>query len=477
MVATLTRTADTERHAGRATLAIVSLAQFMLVLDVSIVNVALPVIRSDLGMSARALQWVVTSYALVFGGFLLLAGRGADLLGHRRMFMAGMVIFIVASLACGLALDGMSLIIARAVEGLGAAIVSPATLSILTATFTGEGRRRALAIWTAASISGGAVGGLLGGVLTQEATWRLIFVINVPVGLALLAAGRADLPLDRVATRRHRPDVVGALLVTGGVVAIVFACTAAGAHGVRSLGTAAAVAVAAVALVGFCAVERRAEEPIIPPALVRSREVVIGNVLGFLSFMAVFANWYFLSLYLQSVRHYSPAEVGLTFLPLTLAVIAGSQLGFAALRAFSPRVVVAGGALVAAGGLFWIGARLTPQQTVVGILLADAWSLVGGGVIFAPITVAATATVARSFSGVASGLLNTTRQLGGAVGLAVLSTIATAYGSHAGSPSSAAGRTSGYGVAFAVGAALFVITAAVGAFLGSGKGDGDPSLA
>jgi EmrB/QacA subfamily drug resistance transporter len=423
------------------------------------------------------LQWVVTSYALVFGGFLLLAGRGADLLGHRRMFMAGMVIFIVASLACGLALDGMFLIIARAVEGLGAAIVSPATLSILTATFTGERRRRALAIWTAASISGGAVGGLLGGVLTQEATWRLIFVINVPVGLALLAAGRADLPLDRFATRRHRPDVVGALLVTGGVVAIVFACTAAGARGVRSLGTAAAVAVAAVALVGFCAVERRAEEPIIPPALVRSREVVIGNVLGFLSFMAVFANWYFLSLYLQSVRHYSPAEVGLTFLPLTLAVIAGSQLGFAALRAFSPRVVVAGGALVAAGGLFWIGARLTPQQTVVGILLADAWSLVGGGVIFAPITVAATATVARSFSGVASGLLNTTRQLGGAVGLAVLSTIATAYGSHAGSPSSAAGRTSGYGVAFAVGAALFVITAAVGAFLGSGKGDGDPSLA
>jgi EmrB/QacA subfamily drug resistance transporter len=475
MVATLTRTAD--RHAGRATLAIVSLAQFMLVLDVSIVNVALPVVRSDLGMTTRALQWVVTSYALVFGGLLLLAGRGADLLGHRRMFMAGMVIFMVASLACGLAPDGMFLIIARAVEGLGAAIVSPATLSILMATFTGEARRRALAIWTAASISGGAVGGLLGGMLTQEATWRLIFFINVPVGLALLAAGRADLPLDAVATRRHRPDVVGALLVTGGVAAIVFACTAAGAEGLRSVTTGAAIAVAAMALVGFWAVERRSQAPVVPPTLVRSREVVIGNVLGFLSFMAVFANWYFLSLYLQGVRGYSPAAVGLAFLPLTLAVIAGSQLGFAALRAFSPRVAVGGGALVAAAGLFWIGARLTPQQTVVGILLADAWSLVGGGVIFAPITVAATAAVARSFSGVASGLLNTTRQLGGAVGLAVLSTIATAYSSHAGSPSSAAGRTSGYAVAFTVGAAVFVITAAVGAFLGGAKDDGDPPLA
>jgi predicted MFS family arabinose efflux permease len=232
-----------------------------------------------------------------------------------------------------------------------------------------------------------------------------------------------------------------------------------------------------MALVGFWAVERRSQVPVVPPTLVRSREVVIGNVLGFLSFMAVFANWYFLSLYLQGVRGYSPAAVGLAFLPLTLAVIAGSQLGFAALRAFSPRVVVAGGALVAAAGLFWIGARLTPQQTVVGILLADAWSLVGGGVIFAPITVAATAAVARSFSGVASGLLNTTRQLGGAVGLAVLSTIATAYSSHAGSPSSAAGRTSGYAVAFTVGAAVFVITAAVGAFLGGAKDDGDPPLA
>jgi predicted MFS family arabinose efflux permease len=214
-----------------------------------------------------------------------------------------------------------------------------------------------------------------------------------------------------------------------------------------------------------------ADEPIVPPTLIRSRPVVIGNVVGFLSFMAVFANWYFLSLYLQGVRNYSPAEVGLGFVPLTLAVIAGSQLGFAALRAFSPRLVLVSGALVAAAGLAWIGAELTPQQNLVAILVADGASLVGGGVIFAPVTLAATATVERSLAGVASGLLNTTRQLGGAVGLAALSAIATAHSAHTGSPGSAAGRTAGYALAFTVGAVTFLVTAAAAGFLGNSKAD------
>lgn len=422
-------------------LGLLAVAEFMLTLDLSIVNVALPSIRGDLGFSDASLQWVVNGYALTFGGFLLLGGRAADLFGGRRVFLGALSAFSLASLAAGLAPDQITLVIARTVQGLSAGVLSPATLSVLTRTYRRQNERnRALSIWTAVAIGGGSVGALAGGVLTAL-SWRLIFLLNVPIGTALLVAAFARLTRSGQSSKPVRLDVAGAATVTGGLTALVWALI------YRDM---IAIAVAAVLLAGFVVVETRlAPAPLVPFGVFRSRRISAGNLLSFLSFVPVMATWYFLTLYLQGVRDLTPLATGLLFLPVSLAVVGGSQLSFRLITRVDARLLFAVGGVIAAAGTAWLG-RLTDDTGEGWVIVPACLSMVGGGLMFAPVTVAATSGVPPEQGGLASGLLNTTRQVGGALGLAVLGAIA-------------GGRTTaGYATAFTLSAAIYVLTAVTG---------------
>jgi EmrB/QacA subfamily drug resistance transporter len=429
-------------------LALLAVAEFMLTLDLSIVNVALPAIRRDLGFSESSLQWVVNGYALAFAGFLLLGGRAADLVGGRRVFIGAMSMFTVASLTSGLAADETMLVGSRVLQGLTAAVLAPATLSILTATYQQpEARNRALAIWTAVAIGGGSVGATLGGALTAGLSWRWIFFVNVPLGAALVARGLGRLP--RVAPRQsgNGLDIAGAIAVTGGLVGLTWALMRSNEAGWASGEVLGGFAVAAAALAGFVVIETRvAGAPMLPFWVFRSRLLLAGNVLSFLSFVPVMATWFFLTLYLQDVRSYTPMETGLLLLPVSAAVVAGSQASFNVMSRLDARAVLATGGLVAAAGLGWL-ARLSTETSALSIILPASIAMAGGGLMSAPITVAGT-SAAPEHGGLASGLLNTTRQIGGALGLAVLGTIATAHTT---------------ATALGVGAAIFVVTAIAGA--------------
>jgi EmrB/QacA subfamily drug resistance transporter len=432
--------------------ALLALAELMLTLDLSIVNVALPAIRSELGFSQSSLEWVVNGYALAFGGFLLLGGRAADLFGGRRVFLGALGVFTLASLACGLAPGQPVLVAARAAQGLGAGVLSPATLSILTATYVRPAERnRALSVWTAVAIGGGAVGGLLGGALTELLSWRWIFFVNLPVGLGLLAIGAARLP-RAAGTARRGLDLAGAVTVTAGLTALVWALIRSGALGWAAGEVLAGFAAAALLLGAFVMVETRvAREPLVPFSVFRSPLVRAGNLLSFLSFLPVMAIWFFLTLYLQGVRGFTPAEAGLEFLPVSLAVVAGSQVSFRVVARSDARLLFVAGGLLAAAGLAWLS-RLSPTTSLPWVIGPASVAMAGGGLMFAPITLAAVAGVAADQGGLASGLLNTSRQIGGALGLAILATVAGA----AGTP------TGGFGGAFLAGAGIFVATALVG---------------
>ena len=448
------------------TVVLLAVAEFMLTLDLSIVNVALPAIRGDLGFSQSSLQWVVNGYALTFGGFLLLGGRAADLLGGRRVFLGALGVFTMASLACGLAPSQAVLVGARSLQGLSAGVLSPATLSILTATYTRpRDRNRALSVWTAVAIGGGAVGALLGGELTGLLSWRWIFFVNLPVGLGLLAFALVRLPRDAVAAARRGLDLAGAVTVTGGLTALVWALMRSGDLGWASGTVLAGLAAAALLLGAFVVIETRvARSPLLPLSVFRSRLVTAGNLLSLLSFLPVMAAWFFLTLYLQAVRGFPPGETGLLFVPMSLAVVAGSQLSFHAISRTDARLLLATGGLIAAAGLAWLGG-LSPSTSLPWVIGPASVAMAGGGPIFAPITVAATAGVAAGRGGLASGLLNTTRQIGGARGLAILGTMA------------GAGITlsDGFGTAFMVGAGIFVATAVTGVVALPGRLGADPS--
>ena len=433
--------------------ALLALAELMLTLDLSIVNVALPAIRGELGFSQSSLQWVVNGYALTFGGFLLLGGRAADLFGGRRVFLGALGAFTLASLACGLAPGQPVLVAARAVQGLSAGVLSPATLSILTATYTRPAQRnRALSVWTAVAIGGGAVGALLGGALTELLSWRWIFFVNPPVGLGLLAFGAARLP-RAAGTARRGLDLAGAVTVTAGLTALVWALIRSGALGWAAGEVLAGLVAAALLLGAFVVVETRvARAPLVPFSVFRSPLVRAGNLLSFLSFLPVMATWFFLTLYLQAVRGFTPAEAGYLFLPMSLAVVAGSQVSFRAVAHSDARLLFAAGGLLAAAGLAWL-ARLSPATGLPWVLGPASVAMAGGGLMFAPITLAAVAGVPADQGGLASGLLNTSRQIGGVLGLAILATVAGA----AGTP------TGGFDSAFLAGAGIFVATALAGA--------------
>ena len=406
-------------------LGLLAVVQFMVVLDIAIVNVALPSIKVDLGFSQQDLQWVISAYALFFGGFLLLGGRAADLLGRRRLFLIGLVVFTVASLFAGLAWSEASLIVARSAQGLGAAIVTPAALSILTTTFT-EGRERniALGVWGAVGGFGAAAGVLLGGILTDLLSWEWIFFLNVPVGVAAFVLAPLLLNESRDASVRSF-DALGAVLVTGGLSSLVYAITQAGNNGWGSAKTLGFFAGSVVLLASFVVWEQRHPEPLMRFGLLRTKTVAGANVAGFIMGTALFSMFLMLTLYMQQVLGYSPLKTGVAYLAVAGTAILTSIVAAQLVTRLGVKPVLVIGMVALTAGLVYF-----TQVSVHGSYLGDllpGFLLValGIGFSFVPISIAALAGVQPSEAGLASGLINTSQQIGGALGIAILSTIAT----------------------------------------------------
>jgi EmrB/QacA subfamily drug resistance transporter len=411
-------------------LAVVCAAFFMTVLDVSIVNVALPSIGKSLDFSRDNLQWVITAYAITFGGFLLLGGRMADLFGRKKIFLVGVVVFTAASFACGLASSEAVLIAARAVQGLGAAIISPAALSIITTTFEeGAERNKALGIWGAMGGSGAAVGVLAGGVLTKYLGWEWIFFVNVPVGvIAFLLTPR--LVRESRAERKSSPDIAGAVTVTGGIALLVYAVSNAPTHGWISAWTLGRLALTVVLLIAFLVIESRVRDPLMPFSIFRIRTVTGANVSAVLLGAVTFSNFYVLTLYVQQVLHYSALRTGLTF-----AATAGSAVAWAGLAQMLVTRIGVKPVMTAGFVAMTIGMVLYTQVPVHGSFVSDllpAYLFVGFALpfTFIPVSIAALAGVHPDEAGLASGLLNTTQQVGGAVGVAVASSVSLSHFNH-----------------------------------------------
>jgi EmrB/QacA subfamily drug resistance transporter len=450
-------------------LALVCVGQFMVVLDASIVNVALPSIQRDLHFSTSSLQWVVNAYTLTFAGFLLLGGRAADLFGRRRIFLVGLAVFTASSLFGGLAQNEAWLVTARAMQGLGAAILAPATLTILTASYPeGPARAWALGAWSAVSSAGASAGALLGGILTDFLNWRWILFVNVPVGVVALVAARRYLPESRAEMAHRHLDLGGAITITAGLVALVFALVRTESYSWGSAQVLVPLTLAVVLIAVFLYLQARVSKaPLVPLRIFRSRSVAGGNAVMFLMFGALFGSWYFETLYMQHVLGYSPLQAGLAFLPQTLLIAAGAQVTSRMVPRLGPRPLILLGTLVAGGGLAWL-AQISPHSTFVGDLLGPFILIgLGMGLAVTPIAVAGTAGVARAEAGLASGLLNTSRTVGASIGLAALATIAASRtsGALAGrlvtSARTAAALTDGYALAFSVAAVVLLITAAV----------------
>ena len=437
-------------------LALLAAVQFMVVLDIAIVNVALPSIQDDLGFSQANLQWVISAYALVFGGFLLLGGRTADLLGRRRIFMLGLIAFTIGSLLCGLAWSEASLIGARAIQGLGAATISPAALAILMTTFA-EGRERniALGVWGAVGGFGAAAGVLLGGVLTDALSWEWIFFVNIPVGIAALALAPVLLTESRD-TRVRSFDAPGAVLVTGGLTTLVLGITMGGDWGWSSGRTIGVFAAAAALLAGFVGWENRAKEPLMRFGILRTKTVLGANVAGFILGTALFSMFLMLTLYMQQVLGYSAMKTGVAYLAVAGTSIVWANVAAALVNKVGVRPLIAGGmailtvglvlfAQVSAGGSY--AANLLPGFLIIAL---------GMALCFVPISIAALAGVSQAEAGIASGLINTSQQIGGAVGIAVLSTIAISRTDDqiAAGVARPEALTSGFQLAFWVGAGI-----------------------
>ena len=451
-------------------------AQFVVVLDASIVNVALPSIGRALHFSEENLQWVVNAYVLVFGGFLLLGGRAADLLGRRRVFMFGLVLFGLASLAGGLANSEGMLIAARAVQGLGAAILSPAALSIVTTTFEeGTDRNKALGIWGAVAGSGGAAGVLLGGVLTDSAGWEWVFFVNTPIAIAAAVIAPRLIDESRADAEVRHFDTAGAVTVTAGLSLLVYAMVDANNAGWGSTQTIALLAVSVALLVSFVLIELRSRAPLVPFRVFRLPNITGANVSGLLIGASLFSMFFFVSLYMQQVLHYSPLKSGFSYLPLAVTIIisAGVASQLVSRFGFKP-VLVFGMALVAIGLLLF--SRVPVDGTFAAdVLPASLVAAAGLGFSFVPVTIAAVSGVRDSDAGLASGLINTAQQIGGALGLAVLSTIsisrtddvmAAAHGAKSELPHA---LTEGFSSAFTAGAGFAILGVVLGLVLIKGR--------
>ena len=442
-------------------LAIACVAQFMVVLDVSIVNVALPSIKADLHYTQTGLQWVVNAYVLTFAGFLLLGGRAADLFGRRRVYLAGLGLFTLASLAGGLAQDAGWLTAARAVQGLGGAILSPATLTIIVTTYSGPRMAKALGIWSAVAGAGGAVGSLLGGVLTAEISWRWVLFVNLPIGAAGMLAALAYLTEIRRPAGETAPrlDVAGAIAVTAGLGALIYAIVGTYDHGWTSTQTVGFLVAAAVLLAVFVVIELRvAATPLVPFRLFHSRSLTGANLVMFLVGAAFFSFWYFLSLYMQTVLGYAALKTGFAFFPMAIAIIIGAQTSSRLMGRIGARPMLQAGTVVAAAGFAWL-TTIHPDSGYWGHVFGPGCLVsLALGLLFTPLAAAATSGVHYTEAGLASGVLNTARQMGGSLGLAALATIANdrAQSALRGAASVPAALTDGYARAFVVAAAVSV---------------------
>ena len=459
-------------------LAVIVTAQFMVVLDVAIVNVALPSIKTDLNFSQESLQWVITAYSILFGGVLLLGGRLADLLGRRRLFIVGLAVFTISSLLDGLAWSEGSLIAFRSLQGLGAALLSPAALSILTTTFS-EGRERnlALGIWGAASGSGGAAGVLLGGALTSGLSWSWIFFINVPVGLLVMGVSPWLLRESRADLGHRRFDFAGASSITGGLMLLVYAMTRATQHGWATPETIGLLVVSGVLIAAFFAIEARSKAPLLPLRIFRLRTLTASNVAGLLMGGAIFSQFFLLTLYMQQVLHYSALKTGVAYIGLTLTIIAFSAIAQALVTRIGVRRVLPAGLTLSTVALLLFARLPVHGHYFEDLFPAFIISGLGLALAFVPMSIGALTGVRASDAGVASGLINTTQQIGGAVGVALATTVATTFtthyvDSHAGTSAfSGAALTHGFGIAFYVLAALAAAGAVLSALLLESKAE------
>jgi len=452
-------------------LALLALAQFVVILDASIVNVALPSIGRDLEFSQDDLSWVVNGYTLFFGGFLLLGGRMADLIGRRRLFVVGLVVFALASLAGGLATSSGMLIAARAVQGLGAALLSPAALSLVTVIFAeGAERNKAMGVWGAVAGSGGAAGVLFGGLLTEYAGWEWVLFVNVPIGLAAAVAAARLLPESRNGGARNF-DLAGAVSVTAGLSLLVYTLVDANDAGWTSGQTLGLAAVALALIATFVAVELRSKAPLVPFGIFRMRTITGTNVVALLVAMALFSMFFFISLYMQQVLGYSAIKSGLSYLPLAGGIIVSAGIASGLVTRFGFKPILFTGLVLTAIGLVWF-AQVDVDGTYAGdILFPSLVAAVGLGFAFVPMTIAAVSGVEAHQAGLASGLINTSQQVGGALGLAILASIANsrtdelmeaAGGAPAALPHA---LTEGFQIAFMVGAAFALVGAILAATL------------
>ncbi|HKB51387.1 MAG TPA: MFS transporter [Solirubrobacterales bacterium] len=460
--------ADTQDFREKRWQALVLLcsAQFVVVLDASIVNVALPTIGKALNFSQENLPWVVNAYILTFGGFLLLGGRTADLLGRRRVFMAGLLLVAAASLAAGFASTEGQLIAARAAQGLGAAIISPAALSIVTTTFSdGSERNKALGVWGAVAGSGGAAGVLLGGVLTDGLGWEWVLWVNVPVSLIAFSLSPRLIAESRAEHETRVFDVAGAVTVTAALSTLVYALVDASSAGWGSTQTIGLIALSVVLMISFVVIELRARKPLVPFSIFRIRTLTGANVVGLLVGASLFSMFFFISLYMQQVLGYSAIHAGLSYLPLALTIMASAAVASQLVTRFGYKPVLAAGLLFIVIGLVWFSRVSVGGSFTTDILGPSLFAAAGLGFAFVTTTIAAVSGVEENEAGLASGLINTSQQIGGALGLAVLSTVATSRTENvlsSGSSSLANGLTEGFQAAFLGGAAIaalgFVLT-------------------
>ncbi|HEY2543306.1 MAG TPA: MFS transporter [Gaiellaceae bacterium] len=438
-------------------LVLICIAQFMVILDATIVNVALPSIQKDLGLSEANLQWIINAYTLVFGGFLLLGGRAGDLLGRKRLFLIGLVIFTVASLLNGISSSSGQLIGFRALQGLGAALISPAALSIISTTFAeGKERARALGVWAAIAIGGSAFGLVLGGWLTQSFSWRWIFFVNVPVGVVAFLAAFRLVPESKDEQAEKHYDIAGAITVTGGLMSLVFAIVKAETNGWGAGITIGFFILAAALLASFLAIETRSPNPLVRLSIFKTRSLSSANLTMFLVASGMFAIFFFNTLYVQRVLGYHPLKAGLAFLPFTAGIMVSA--GFASTLAprIGVRPVAAVGMVLTAIGMLLFARMPVGGSDLTDVLPGMIVASLGMGAVFMPLTLVATTGLKDEDQGLASGLFNTSQQIGGALGLAVLSTIAAGQ-THG---SSKAALVHGFHYAYAGGAA-FVLAALV----------------
>jgi EmrB/QacA subfamily drug resistance transporter len=457
------------KHKGLALLVLAG-AQFMVILDATIVNVALPSIQTALGFSGTAqLQWIVTAYTLVFGGFLLLGGRLADLIGRRRLFLAGIALFSVASLLAGIAQNPTQIIIFRSLQGLGAALLSPAALSLVLTIFSeGKERNRALGVWSGVAAGGGAVGLLLGGILTEYVDWRWIFFINVPVGIFLAIMALRNIPAI-LPDHRGSVDVSGAVLVTSGLMALVYGLVHAGTTSWGNSTTILFLLLAVGLLLGFIENELTVKHPLMPLTIFRNRNVSAANLMQLPITAGMFSVFFYLTIYEQQILGWSPVQAGLANLPFTLFIGISAAIVSRAISKVSPKAILLAAPLISSMGLFYFSRLPVDGEFLTDILPGIALMATGMGATFVALTLAATGGVPAKDSGLVSGLLNTSQQIGGAIGLAVLTTVSTMVTKNALADAAArnpatvaAALVDGFDAAFRIAGLLFVGAAIIG---------------